>query len=54
MREAKRKHQQAQDKLRAYAGVEPPAGKVHVRWDGAVTPLGQLAYFIEFVHLTEL
>lgn len=31
MREAKRKHQQAQDKLRAYAGVEPPAGKVHVR-----------------------
>lgn len=56
MGEAKRKREQAQDRLLACAGVQTPAGKVQVRWDGAgaVTPLGQLAYFIEFLHLTGL
>lgn len=36
--------------------MQTPAGKVQVRWDGAgaVTPLGQLAYFIEFLHLSGL
>jgi Transposase DDE domain group 1 len=56
MGEAKRKREQAQNGLPACAGVHTPAGKVQVRWDacGAVTPLGQLAYFIEFLHLTGL
>ena len=56
MAEVKRHRKQAQNKLRACAGVKTPASKLRVRWggSGAVTPLGQLAYFIEFLHLTGL
>ena len=54
MGEAKRNREQTQDKLRACAGAQTPAGKVHVRWHGAVTPQGQLAYFIELFHPTGL
>lgn len=33
--------------------VETYAGKIHVEWDptAAVTPIGQLAFFIEFLKL---
>jgi hypothetical protein len=42
--------------LLACAGVQTVAGKVQVRWetDSAAKPLGQLAYFIEFLQLTGL
>ena len=45
MGEVERNRERAQDKLQACAGVQTPAGKVQVRWDGAgaVTPLAQLA-----------
>lgn len=38
------------------AGVQTVAGRVRVRWEAgsAVTPMGQLAYFIEFLTLTGL
>lgn len=38
------------------AGVQTLAGRVQVRWDqkNAATPMGQLAYFIEFLALTGL
>ena len=54
--EAKRKREQAQDRLLACAGVQTPADKVQVGWNGtgAVTPMGQLAYFIELLTLTRL
>lgn len=37
-------------------GVEAPSGRLHVRWDGqsAATPFGQMAFFLEFLHLTGL
>ena len=39
--------------LAAAIEVETYAGKIHVEWDptAAVTPIGQLAYFIEFLKL---
>lgn len=40
----------------AMACLETPGGRVQVRWDegAAVTPFGQMAYFIEFLSLTGL
>ena len=37
-------------------GVQTVAGRVQVRWESksASTPMGQLAYFIEFINLTGL
>jgi hypothetical protein len=37
-------------------GVDTYAGKVHVEWDpnAAVTPLGQLSFFIEFMKVSRL
>jgi len=39
--------------LSAAIEVETYAGKIHVEWDprAAVTPIGQLAFFIEFLKL---
>jgi hypothetical protein len=40
----------------ALACLETPGGKIQVRWDegAAVTPFGQMAYFIEFLNLAGL
>ncbi|MBI4742342.1 MAG: transposase, partial [Betaproteobacteria bacterium] len=40
--------------LLSCAGVRAAAGRVQVRWDteSTATPMGQLAYFIEFPALT--
>jgi hypothetical protein len=37
-------------------GVEAPNGRLQVRWDSesAATPFGQMAFFLEFLHLTGL
>jgi hypothetical protein len=42
--------------LQNCTGFQTVAGKVQVGWESesAATPLGQLAYFIEFLHLTGL
>jgi hypothetical protein len=42
--------------LLSCAGVQTMAGRVQVRWESesAATPMGQLAYFIEFLTLTGL
>jgi len=40
----------------AMGWVETPSGRLQVRWNdgGAVTPFGQMAFFIEFLNLTGL
>ena len=42
--------------LQAYGVIQSVSGQVQVRWDqgNAATPMGQLAYFIEYLHLTGL
>ncbi|MHB1587509.1 MAG: transposase [Acidiferrobacteraceae bacterium] len=37
-------------------GIDVPNGRLQVRWDGesAATPFGQMAFFLEFLHLTGL
>ena len=56
MGESKLKHLQREDMLLSCAGVQTAGGRVRVRWetDSAATPMGQLAYFIEFLTLTGL
>ena len=56
MGEAKLKHAKAEEMLMSCASVQTPSGRVQVRWeaDGAATPMGQLAFFIEFLTLTGL
>jgi len=56
MGEAKRKLVKAQERVQSCAGVQTVAGRVQVRWESesAATPMGQLAYFIEFLTLTGL
>lgn len=56
MGESKLKRAKQVDTLQRGTGVQTVAGKVHVRWESesAATPMGQLAYFIEFLHLTGL
>jgi hypothetical protein len=56
MGESKRKRETQVEALQHCTGLQTVAGKVHVRWESesAATPLGQLAYFIEFLHLTGL
>ena len=56
MGESKLKRIRAEETLQSCAGVQTPAGKVQVRWEttSAATPMGQLAYFIEFLGLTGL
>src|SRR5437899_4439900 len=56
MGEAKRRAQTAMSAITQAVGVEMPNGRLHVRWDGesAATPFGQMAFFLEFLHLTGL
>jgi len=56
MGEAKQRLANLQKRQLAAIGVDTPGGRVQVRWDAqaAVTPLGQMAFFIEFLHLTGL
>lgn len=56
MGEAKRKLDKREEMLMSCAGVQTMAGRVQVRWEteSAATPMGQLAYFLEFLHLTGL
>ena len=56
MGEAKLKLARCEEVLLSCAGVQTMAGRVQVRWEAesASTPMGQLAYFIEFLNLTGL
>jgi hypothetical protein len=56
MGESKLKLAQREEMLLSCAGVQTMAGRVQVRWEAesAATPMGQLAYFIEFLNLTGL
>ena len=56
MGESKRKLVKSQETLMSCAGVQTVGGRVQVRWASAsaATPMGQLAYFIEFLTLTGL
>lgn len=56
MGESKLKQAKREEMLMSCAGVETAGGRVQVRWesDSAATPMGQLAYFIEFLTLTGL
>ena len=56
MGEAKLKLAKREEMLLSCAGVQTMAGRVQVRWESgsAATPMGQLAYFIEFLNLTGL
>lgn len=56
MGESKLKRARSDEMLLNGAGVQTPSGKIQVRWESssAATPMGQLAYFIEFLGLTGL
>jgi hypothetical protein len=56
MGEWKLKRAKGEEMLMSCAGVQTVAGRVQVRWESAsaATPMGQLAYFIEFLTLTGL
>ena len=56
MGESKLKLAKREDMLRSCAGVQTVGGRVQVRWEtgSAATPMGQLAYFIEFLSLSGL
>lgn len=56
MGESKLKRTGAKETLLSCAGVQTPSGKIQIRWESssAATPMGQLAYFIEFLGLTGL
>lgn len=56
MGESRLKLAKREEMVLSCAGVQTMAGRVQVRWesDSAATPMGQLAYFIEFLNLTGL
>ena len=56
MGESKLKQSKQEEALMPCAGVQTVAGRVQIRWErkSAATPMGQLAYFIEFLTLTGL
>jgi hypothetical protein len=56
MGEAKRHGAAAMQETLGALGVETVGGRVKVRWNSgeAATPFGQMAYFVEFLHLTGL
>ena len=56
MGELKLKQAKREEMLLSCCGVQAMTGRVQVRWDAesAATPMGQLAYFIEFLNLTGL
>lgn len=56
MGESKLKLAKRDEMLLSCAGVQTMTGRVQMRWESesAATPMGQLAYFIEFLNLTGL
>ena len=56
MSESKLKLAKREAMLRSCASVRTVGGRVQMRWESerAATPMGQLAYFIEFLTLTGL
>ena len=56
MGESKLKLAKREEKFLSCLGVPTMAGRVQVRWDSesTATPMGQRAYFIEFLTLTGL
>jgi len=56
MGESELKRSRTEEMRSSCAGVQTAGGRVQVRWDvaSAATPMGQLAYFIEFLTLTGL
>ena len=56
MGESRLKQLRVQQDLEASVGLQTAGGRVNVRWDDnrAATPMGQLAFFIEFLTLTGL
>ena len=56
MGESKLKRVESEAMLLSCAGVQTAAGRVQVRWEtqSAATPMGQSAYFIEFLTPTGL
>lgn len=56
MGESKLKLAKRDEMLLSCAGVQTMTGLVRMRWEpgSAATPMGQLVYFIEFLHLTGL
>jgi len=54
MGESKSKRLKSDEMLMSCSGVQTAGGRVQVRWeaDSAATPMGPLAYFIEFLTLT--
>lgn len=56
MGESKRKRLRAQNEPLSTDTVQTAGGRIQVRWEAesAATPMGQLAYFIEFLTLTNL
>ena len=56
MGESKWKLAKREEMLMSCAGVQTMAGRIQIRWENesAATPMGQLAYFIEFLNLTGL
>jgi hypothetical protein len=56
MGEAKRKLIKGKEFHLLRGGVQTVGGRVQLRWEAesAATPMGQLAYFIEFLHLSGL
>ena len=56
MGEAKRREQNALARIDNAVGLDTAGGRVQLRWDegAAVTPFGQMPFFIEFLSLTGL
>ena len=56
MGEWKRKHQKDKERLLSCTGLQTIGGRIQVCWatGSAATPMGQLAYFIEFLTLSGL
>ena len=56
MGESKLKQLKHEETLMTCVGVQTAVGRVQVRWESTstATPMGQLAYFIEFLTLTGL
>ena len=56
MGESKLKLAKREEMLLSCAGVQTMAGRIQVRWEteSSATPMGQLAYFVEFLNLIGL
>jgi hypothetical protein len=56
MGERKLRRAKGEEALWKCAGVQTVGGRIGIRWESnrAATPQGQLAYFIEYLTLTEL